>query len=95
MPISASAPSGCFALTCAADRAIDRRRCLVKQLCPEDKLAFLFGAGAAVLDLQEVLTQLGRGNSLVAGVAGLVAVAHVAVAVLTVVAWAALRAARG
>ena len=58
-------------------------------------LAFLFGAGAAVLDLQEMLTQLGRGNSLVAGVAGLVAVAHLAVAVLAILAWAGLRAARG
>ncbi len=56
-------------------------------------LALLFGAGTAVLDLQEVLTQLGRSNTLVAGVAVLVAVAHVAVAVLAVVAWASLRAA--
>ena len=56
-------------------------------------LAALFGAGAAVLDIQEVLTQLGRSNSLVAGVAVLVAVAHVAVAVVAVIAWAGLRAA--
>jgi hypothetical protein len=56
-------------------------------------LAFVFGAGAAVLDLREVLTQLGRGNLLVASVAGLVAAAHVAVAVLAIVAWARLRAA--
>lgn len=55
-------------------------------------LAVLFGAGTAVLDGQEVLTQLGRGNSLIAGVAVLVAVAHVAVAVVAVIAWAALRA---
>ena len=55
-------------------------------------LAFLFGAGTAVLDTQEVLTQLGRGNTLVAVVAVLVAVAHVAVAVMAVVAWAGLRA---
>ena len=56
-------------------------------------LAFLLGAGAAVLDLQEVLTQLGRGNLLVAGLAGLVAAAHLAVAFLAIVAWARLRAA--
>ena len=51
-------------------------------------LAVLFGAGAAVLDFQEVLTQLGRGNALVAGVAALVAVTHVAVTVAAVIAWA-------
>jgi hypothetical protein len=55
-------------------------------------LAVLFGAGTAVLDLQEVLTQLGRSNSLIAGVAVLVAVTHVAVAVLAILAWSGLRA---
>ena len=56
-------------------------------------LAILFGASAALFDLQEVLTQLGRGHGLLAGVAGLVAVAHVAVVALAGVAWARLRAA--
>jgi len=55
-------------------------------------LTFIFGAGTAVLDLQEVLTQLGRSNSLIAGVAVLVALAHVAVAVLAILAWSGLRA---
>jgi hypothetical protein len=79
---------GAFALASLALAAA-----LLRFSWPALLLAFLFGAGAAMLDLQEVLTQLGRGNSLVAGVAGLVAVAHVAVAVLAILAWAGLRAA--
>ena len=55
-------------------------------------LTFIFGAGTAVLDVQVVLTQLGRGSSLIAGVAVLVAVTHVAVAVLAILTWASLRA---
>jgi hypothetical protein len=79
---------GAFALASSALAAA-----LLRFGWPALLLALLFGAGTAVLDLQEVLTQLGRSNTLVAGIAVLVAGAHVAVAVLAVVAWASLRAA--
>ena len=51
-------------------------------------LAILLGAGAALFDVREVLTQLGRGQLPLAGLAALVAVAHAAVAVLASLAWA-------
>jgi hypothetical protein len=56
-------------------------------------VAFLFGAGTTLLDLQEVLTQFGRSNLQIADVAVLVTAAHVAVAIAAVIAWAGLRAA--
>ncbi len=51
-------------------------------------LAIVVGAGAALFDVQEVLTQLGRGQLPLAGLAALVAVTHLAVAVLASLAWA-------
>jgi hypothetical protein len=78
---------GAFALTSLALAAA-----VLRLGWPALLLAFLFGAGTAVLDLQEVLTQAGRSNLLIGGVAGLVALAHLAVAVLAIIAWAGLRA---